>query len=44
MALGEDEPVAGARRLPFYSQLDETLDCAKFDVYVERICRKYYAS
>ena len=28
---------------PFYSRLNEILDRAKFDVYVERICRKYYA-
>ncbi len=30
-------------RHPFYSRLNEILDRAKFDVYVERICRKYYA-
>jgi transposase len=28
---------------PFYSKLNEILDRAKFDFYVERICRKYYA-
>jgi transposase len=30
-------------RHPFYSRLNEILDHAKFDFYVERICRKYYA-
>jgi len=30
-------------RHPFYSRLNEVLDGAKFDTYVERICRKYYA-
>ena len=30
-------------RHPFYSRLNEILDRAKFDRYVERICRKYYA-
>src|SRR3990172_8323095 len=30
-------------RHPFYSRLNEILDRAKFDVYTERICRKYYA-
>ena len=29
---------------PFYSRLNEILSRAKFDVYVERICRKYYAT
>ncbi len=29
---------------PFYSRLNEVLARAKFDVYVERICRKYYAT
>jgi transposase len=28
---------------PFYRRLHEILDRAKFDRYVERICRKYYA-
>lgn len=28
---------------PFYCKLNEILDKAKFDFYVERICRKYYA-
>ena len=28
---------------PFYRRLNEILDRAKFDTYVERICRKYYA-
>jgi transposase len=28
---------------PFYRRLNEILDRAKFDLYVERICRKYYA-
>jgi transposase len=28
---------------PFYSRLNEILDLAKFDFYVERVCRKYYA-
>lgn len=32
-----------ARRHPFYTRLNEILDRAKFDFYVERICRKYYA-
>ena len=27
---------------PFYTRLNEILDQAKFDFYVERICRKYY--
>jgi len=31
-------------RHPFYSRLNEILDRAKFDLYVERICRKYYAT
>ena len=31
-------------RHPFYSRLNEILDRAKFDGYVERICRKYYAA
>ena len=31
-------------RHPFYSRLNEILDCAKFDTYAERICRKYYAT
>lgn len=30
-------------RHPFYSRLNEILDRARFDSYVERICRKYYA-
>jgi transposase len=30
-------------RHPFYSRLNEILDRAKFDAYVERICGKYYA-
>lgn len=30
-------------RHPFYSRLNEILERAKFDSYVERICRKYYA-
>ena len=30
-------------RHPFYARLNEILDQAKFDFYVERICRKYYA-
>ena len=30
-------------RHPFYSRVNEILDQAKFDTYVERICRKYYA-
>ena len=29
---------------PFYSRLNEILGRAKFDVYVERICGKYYAT
>jgi transposase len=28
---------------PFYARLNEILDQSKFDMYVERICRKYYA-
>ncbi|MGD0460836.1 MAG: transposase, partial [Terriglobia bacterium] len=28
---------------PFYDRLNQILDRAKFDTYVERICRKYYA-
>jgi transposase len=28
---------------PFYSQVNEILEKAKFDRYAERICRKYYA-
>ena len=31
-------------RHPFYSRLNEILERAKFDMYVERICRKYYAT
>jgi hypothetical protein len=31
-------------RHPFYSRLKEILERAKFDSYVERICRKYYAT
>jgi transposase len=31
-------------RHPFYSRLNEILDEARFDYYVERICRKYYAA
>ena len=31
-------------RHPFYTRLNEILDQAKFDRYVERICRKYYAT
>ena len=31
-------------RHPFYSRLNEILDRAKFDAYVERLCRKYYAA
>jgi transposase len=31
-------------RHPFYSQMNEILARAKFDSYVERICRKYYAA
>jgi transposase len=31
-------------RHPFYSRLNEILDRAKFDSYVERLCRKYYAT
>ena len=31
-------------RHPFYSRLNGILDRAKFDSYVERICRKYYAT
>lgn len=31
-------------RHPFYSCLNEILARAKFDLYVERICRKYYAT
>jgi transposase len=30
-------------RHPFYTRLNEILDETKFDRYVERICRKYYA-
>lgn len=30
-------------RHPFYTRLNEILEQAKFDFYVERICRKYYA-
>ena len=30
-------------RHPFYTRLNQILDKAKFDFYVERICRKYYA-
>jgi transposase len=30
-------------RHPFYTRLNEILDQVKFDFYVERICRKYYA-
>lgn len=30
-------------RHPFYARLNEILDGAKFDFYVERVCRKYYA-
>lgn len=30
-------------RHPFYGRVNEILDRAKFDVYVERICGKYYA-
>lgn len=30
-------------RHPFYSRLNAIVDRAKFDLYVERICRKYYA-
>jgi transposase len=28
---------------PFYTRLNEILEQAKFDFYVERMCRKYYA-
>ena len=31
-------------RHPFYSRLNEIVDRAKFDTYVERVCRKYYAT
>ena len=31
-------------RHPFYSRLNEILERAKFDLYAERICRKYYAT
>lgn len=31
-------------RHPFYSRLNEILDRAHFDAYVERLCRKYYAA
>ncbi|HWT79071.1 MAG TPA: transposase, partial [Candidatus Methylomirabilis sp.] len=31
-------------RHPFYGRLNDILDRAKFDRYVERICRKYYAA
>ena len=30
-------------RHPFYTRLNEILEQAKFDFYVQRICRKYYA-
>jgi transposase len=30
-------------RRPFHRRLNEILDRAKLDAYVERICRKYYA-
>lgn len=30
-------------RHPFYTRLNEVLDRAKFDIYAERVCRKYYA-
>ena len=30
-------------RHPFYSRLNEILERANFDSYVERLCRKYYA-
>ena len=30
-------------RHPFYTRLNEILDRAKFDLYAERICRKYWA-
>ena len=30
-------------RHPFYERLNEILDQSKFDMYVERVCRKYYA-
>jgi len=42
--LGGDEPVAGSRRHPFYSRLNEILDRAKFDTYADRLCRKSLAS
>jgi transposase len=29
---------------PFYGRLNEILEQARFDYYVERICRKYYAA
>jgi hypothetical protein len=28
----------------FYSRLSEIIERAKFDIYAERICRKYYAT
>jgi transposase len=31
-------------RHPFYGRLNEILDRAHFDAYVERLCRKYYAA
>src|SRR6266446_3289541 len=31
-------------RHPFYTRPNQILDKAKFDFYVERICRKYYAT
>jgi hypothetical protein len=31
-------------RHPFYDRLNEILERAKFDHYVERICHKYYAT
>jgi transposase len=30
-------------RHPFYTRLNQILEQSKFDMYVERICRKYYA-
>jgi transposase len=55
MALGKRKPkqisfwvetsrVQARGRHPFYSRLNEILHRAKFDHYVERICRKYYAT
>ncbi|MBK7929774.1 MAG: transposase [Bryobacterales bacterium] len=44
VVLGGSQPVAGAGRHPFYSRLNEILERAKFDLYAERICRKYYAT